>query len=472
MSEGVSAGCLEAVSALQKSLKIQDGFEKGVEKLASFFKRSEERWDPGDIVETVLSQRSDPKMLEYTVFSFLHIGRSDLDTAHDVLRFKRLTILLLRAIRFPSTLSEKEKKIVSSLQKELGLRNIAQFYELCRNAAVQINALFAKQQLNEVHRHQLSLLLESEADALAERLSHVSDRIDPYDLRSMAKVLPLVTIYEERAKTYRSLASSIRSGEEIGRNILLFEYQMKEDGFEKWLKRIAKKKSLEMFLNTIMIQREKQVPTLSLIGVSSLSRCILGDLKESTPLDWATHSLENCNGSRFSLNCEEQLSKIEKLVKGGTVHLHGGIAEGDYNNDTLSSLVGTDLLTVPPQAREVEVYDLVSRSIANDSVLLRLLDNPKVYSRPGLVEYVAKASRSIAVLTKIASQRTLYTGTANLGVPAALLKNPSMIPLSLLRGFISTRYVPIADLREIARSPHTVRREVYREVESFMNRRF
>ncbi|MFP4012588.1 MAG: hypothetical protein ACLFVQ_00755 [Chitinispirillaceae bacterium] len=472
MSEGVSAGCLEAVSALQKSLKIQEGFEKGAEKLASFFKRSEERWDPGDIVKTALSQRSDPKTLEFMIFSFLHIGRSDLDTAQDVLRFRRLTILLLRAIHYPTKLSAKERRIVSSLQKELSLRNMAQFRELCRGAAVRINALFAKQQLDESSRHQLGLLLESEAEALAERLSYVTERIDPYDLRSMAKMLPLVTIYEERAKTYRSLASSIRSGEEIGGNILLFEYLMKEDGFEKWLKRIAKKNCLQKFLQSIVTQREKQVPTLSLVGVSSLSRCILGDLQESTPLDWAAHSLENCNGSRFSFDCETQISKIEKLVKGSTVHLHGAIVEGDCINDTLSNLVGTDLLTVPPRRREVEIYDLVSRSIANDSVLLRLLDNPKVYSRPGLVEYVAKASRSIAVLTKIASQRTLYTGTANLGVPAALLKNPSMIPLSLLRGFISTRYLSIADLREIARSPHTVRRDVYREVESFMNRRF
>ncbi|MFP4162977.1 MAG: hypothetical protein ACLFQB_00970 [Chitinispirillaceae bacterium] len=464
-------GCPEAVSALQKTLKIQEDFQKGSEKLASFFKKSEERWDPGDIMEAVLSQRSDPKMLEYIVFSFLHIGRSDLDTAREVIRFRRLNRLILRAVRYPFSLSNNEKSIIASLQREFNIRNLQQFWKICKDAADQINALFAKQDLDTIIRKRLGLLLQSEAEALTERLSHISDRINPYDLKSMAKILPLVTIYEERCRSYRSLASKIKSRDEIGTDILLFEYLMKEDGFEKWLKRISKKDSLEHFLKLIILQREKQVSTLSLVGISSLSRCILGDLPESMPVDWAFHSLESCNGSHFFMRCENQRSKVEKLIKGSTLQLQDNIIEGNYINDVLSSLLGTDLLTVLPERGEIEVKDLVSRSIANDSVLLRLLDNPKVYSRPGLVEYIVKSTRSIAVLTKIASTRALYTGTANLGVPAALLKTPGMIPLSLLRGFISTRYVSIAELREIARSPHNVRREVFREVESYMKRR-
>lgn len=450
-------------------LDIREDFETGSGKLASFFRRSEERWDPGELLEELFSTYCDPKTLEYLLFSFLHLGRSDLDAARDVIRLRRLTILLMKAVNFSQSLSNKEYLIIERLRQELNLVSLSQFFSLRKAAAARVNQLFAGEELDQDQRGQLSTLLESEAEALAERLSFITDKIDPYDMKSMSKVLPLVTIYEERAKTYKGLASSIKTGQVIGRKILYFEYLMKEDGFEKWIKRVAKNDQLEKFLGAMMIQREKQVPTMSLVAVSSIARCVLGP--DSTPLDWAAFALEHCSGTRFTIDCSGKESAVQKLLKGGSIALEGNILDVDFLSETLSNLVGTDLLTVTSKKGDIEIYDLVCRSIANDSLMLRFLDNPKVYSRPGLVEYIVKSSRSLAVLTKIASTRTLYSGSANAGVPAALLKSPCMIPLSLLRGFVSTRHVAIADLRDIFRSPHTVRRDVYREVEDFMKRR-
>jgi len=452
-------------------LRPDEEFETGAKYLSGFFRRTEEHWDAGEVLEGLFASGADPKLIEYALFCFFYVGRSDHDTAAGVMAMRRLSVLLLRALRAPYSLSGRETTIVGKMRAEAGLQSMPHFYQMCDGARAQIAALFAGRPIHPQYRSLTALLIECEAAALTERLNYVSDRIDPYDLKAMARVLPLVTIYEERARSYKLLAEAVKNSGEIGRRVLSFEYFMKEDDFGKWLKRIEKREGLRRFFDALVSQRQKKVPTGALVGISSITRCLLGDIRESGPLDWISAALDSCGDSGFIIDCGDELPVIEKLLAGSAIQAAGTSVRGNYRKEAFAALTGPDMLTVPLNRPEPDVCDLVCRAISNDSLLMRLLDTPKVHGRPGLVEYVVRATRSVAVLTRIASSREFYTGAANAGVPAALLRSPCPIPMTLLRGFVSPKYVPVQELREIAKSGHTVRREVLGEVEGYMNRR-
>jgi len=461
----------EAATSLLRMLRPEEDFEVGAKYLSSFFRRTEEHWDAGDVLEGLFASDANPKIIEYALFCFFHVGRADTDTAASVMQLRRLATLLLRALRAPYLLSEREQGIVTRMRTEAGLQDMAHFYRLRDGAAKVVGSLFARQPVSPQHCQLLALLIECEANALAERLNYVSDQIDPYDLKAMSKVLPLVTIYEERARSYRLLASAIKQGEEIGKSILSFEYFMKEDDFKKWLKLIGKKEGLQRFCDALDSQRHKKIPTRALVGISSITRCILGGVNAGALLEWISSALNRCERPRFVIDCGNKAPVVQELLAGSTIQLKGTQVQGDYRLEAFAALTGPDMLTTPLEKPDPDPYDLVCRSISNDAILMRLLDNPKIHSKPGLVAYVVRASRSIAVLTKIASTRGLYTGTANADVPAALLRSPCAIPMTLLRGFVSPKYVSVQDLREIEKAGHAVRREVLAEVDNYMKRR-
>ncbi|MDR2579125.1 MAG: hypothetical protein LBC70_10030 [Chitinispirillales bacterium] len=459
----------EAAATLIRTMKPdEEGFEAGAKRLSGFFRRTEERFDAGDLLESLFLSDASPKIIEYILFCFLHVGRSDIDTAAGAMRMRRLRILLLRAMKFAGALSAGEKEIILRMRADAGLKSMVHFYKMYADAREWFNTLFAREPLDRTYSDLLALLIECEAEALAQRLSCVSDKIDPYDLKEMSKILPLITICEERAQSYKLLAETVRAGEKIGKSIISFEYFMKESDFEKWLRRVGQKEELRKFHNALLNQREKKIPTRALIGISSITRCVLG--AQSAPLDWVSTALCSSRNSKFFIDCGDSIQHVAKFLSGSAIRLSGTSVQGDYTQETFASLIGADMLTATLHKHEPEpdVHDLVRRTITNIPILIRLLDNPDVYSKPGLIEHVAKTSRSLAVLTKIASTRELHTGSANTGVPAALLRNPSAIPMPLLSGLISAGYVPIANLREILYA-RTARREVLAEAEKYLS---
>ena len=132
------------------------------------------------------------------------------------------------------------------------------------------------------------------------------------------------------------------------------------------------------------------------------------------------------------------------------------------------------MLTRRKEDDEVEPTprELVFRCMNNDALLLRLLNNPRVFGTPGIIEKITYLTRSLAVLQKIATTKELYTGYANRDVPLALLKNPSHIPLSHIRHFINIRYISLNDMKSILHNPHGIRREVFNEIRSFIQRQY
>ena len=86
----------------------------------------------------------------------------------------------------------------------------------------------------------------------------------------------------------------------------------------------------------------------------------------------------------------------------------------------------------------------------------------------GVVESIARGSRSLKILLRIAGERKLYTGAANRGVPLALLENPTNIPVTALRPFFNFRYVTRLDMLRLSRGGADVREDVRREARAFM----
>jgi hypothetical protein len=81
---------------------------------------------------------------------------------------------------------------------------------------------------------------------------------------------------------------------------------------------------------------------------------------------------------------------------------------------------------------------------------------------------MAYQSRSLRVLDKICRTSSLHTGPANKNVPMLLLMNPSRIPMTHLRRFISVRFVSKVDLRHLSRNPAGLRSEVLHEIEKYL----
>lgn len=111
---------------------------------------------------------------------------------------------------------------------------------------------------------------------------------------------------------------------------------------------------------------------------------------------------------------------------------------------------------------------LVLANLDNVSVTIGFLRNPKVVGIPGLVAQIVHRCRSVRILEIIAQDRTLHSGYANKDVPRALLASPCNIPVKSLSKFIHVKYVNKVDLQRMAKDRTGIRRELIKEIESYL----
>ncbi len=103
---------------------------------------------------------------------------------------------------------------------------------------------------------------------------------------------------------------------------------------------------------------------------------------------------------------------------------------------------------------------LLRSRLQDDRFCELILGSEEWTQRPGVVELIARGCRSLKILLRIASARKLHSGSANRGVPLAMLENPSNIPISALRGFLNLRCISRHDLTRLSRGGPEIRREV------------
>lgn len=461
---------LEPTAILLSKVSISEPFSTGLKTIISFLKNAEEQWDPVQIIQPVFSKEVELKLQEYVLFCFLEITHADINTLHDSLSYKRLHQLQHRRNNYLFPCSEKEIRILNNLREQTGIETPATLEIASRACSNWANLLLNFSDIGNRARMQFASLLQNEASALRERIMYLSDNVDTYNMKAIARLLPLLTMCDEYAKAIDDLGLLILHNKQIGTPILYAKQLMKHDHFDKLLTKLSRSSELRLFYNAVDLQCQKLIPTQKLLAAATLCRWV--NSKEESPLQWVIQALEFSNGNEFRIDAGNSIALIRPFLANSGVEISDSILRIDFNKGSLSTLIGTDMLTRAPAAeKEISIPDLVARSMSNDLLLIRLLDNPKVYNSPGIVEKIVTRSRSLSVLQKVTSTRELYTGHANSGVPLALLRNPTNIPISQLRMFINPTYISVNRMKDLLKNPYGVRRDVFTEVKSFVERK-
>jgi hypothetical protein len=460
------------VPILLQSLHINDSFSIGAQKIASFIRKTEERYDAAEVIHAILNDTTNQKTLEYTLFAFLDICRADFDILEHVIPLRQMRRLISKLVAYPAALTDQERMIADQLREELQITTIDQVVAASRKAATLIVSLSHNSELTNDERTYLQKILTYESSVLKARSEWLSEHVDSYNMKKIARLLPLLTVCDEQTGTLKLIVDRMQRNDKLGRALLTFENAMHGDYFEKWKKKVRHDASLTPFLDTIQMQKTRLIPIRSLVAVATLSRRLHS--ADAQPLVWISHALNSCTTDGFRMDIGSNINAIKKLLASCNIVPSGSIVSGSFASDSLLSWIGTDMLTrgKDDDEREPSPKELVMRCMANDALLLRLLENPKVAGAPGLIALIASTSRSLAILQKIAMTKELYSGYANNGVPLALLKNPTRVPLSQIRQFINSRYVSFVEMKEILHNPYGVRQEIFSEIKAFIDQRY
>ncbi|MDB5104202.1 MAG: hypothetical protein JWP91_1891 [Fibrobacteres bacterium] len=462
---------------IEETLAGLQDFDMGAQRLSDFFKGKEEKHSPDELMELFLQGNPPQKILERLLFFLLDIGVPDRQTGSRALQMHRIKRLWKRIAR-GSALTDTEHELADKTEwlfgeEAGGAEKVEAGIQAARDSFKRV---LDGETLPEAERTTLVNLIRSEAEGLRDRVNWLSENTDPYNLKTMARILPRLRIYDEAVHEGLDLARRQEDGEPVGLKILSFEAHMKESVFEKWLKKVAKKESLARLAGLIEIQRVKKIPTMDLIALTTLSRWTWEAVNEkSEPLDWIEKAMASYQDGIFTVDAGSSARILMPALTGSGAKLAGTKITGNFGLKSFPAWVGRDLLSKSflkgVDEGSLDIKAVITQNITRDSILEALLTNPKVFQKPGLVAFIAATSRSIGLLSKIAKTRALHSGFANRDVPLALLQSPCNIPVSLLKPFINVRNVPLFDLKHLARAKAGIRRQVKDEAELYLKSR-
>ena len=446
-------------------------YADGARRIAQLFIRSEEHCGADLLLCRLFAAKPKLQWLERFLFGLFHIGISHVQVANQVLRLKNLRRLLLR-IENGERVSKTEYLLSRDLRSKIALKNVGEVFSCAYFARNMLVLLFRKEEIHETHRTFLTYLIRAEVAALKERINHISETVDVYNLKAMAKVLPWIRIFDENAQEALDIATIIEQQQQVGRPILTFANALGDSAFDKWGTAVGREPVLKELFEALAMQKRKKIPIKTLIALSSLCRRISDGLGgPQDPLLWIRMALTHFENGRFSINARSAIDAVADFALGGGARIEGTVISGNFTDHLYAQWLGPDLLTVPvkksvsSESPHIQIRDLVRANVHNDVLIERLLNQSTVYSMPGMVEYLAVHSRSVTVLSKIATASHLHSGSANRVVPLALLKNPTHIPLAFLRHFLKPSFISQGELNMLARNPSGLRPEVAQEIQ-------
>lgn len=460
----------EQVAQFLRSFTTTDSFNDSAKKVAALFRATEGRIDPTEVVGTFLTGSVDPKLQEYLLYCFLDISRADFATLTFAAPLRQLRRLVAKKYYHPEVLSDTEQELLQEINRVHRLATIDDVVATTRLVNGVIQAFIVGEGITTQQRELSALLLQSEATALKERTEWLSGHVDAYNMMAIARLLPLLTMCDEQIYTLKEICSRIAASKPLGAPIITFAYSMQKDTYKKWLGKILKQTELKPFSDLLTLQENKKIPIRKLVAVATLSRHL--HAPTAPPLTWISHALNNSTSDGFRIDAGSAIKRIESLLTLCSVKPQGTVITGNFAENAYLPWIGSDLLTrVVETEVEPSIREIIAQCLKNDSLLIRLLDNPRIAQTPGMIQQIATVTRSIPVLHKIAQTRELHSGQANSSVPYALLRNPAHIPLTELRSFINTRSVSLAEMRDLLRNPYGIRREVFNEIKNFTERR-
>ncbi len=459
-------------SLLEDEIGRTQNYADGSRRLADFFKGLEESHNAMDLMHALWASHASEKWWERFLFSLLNISPSDRQVGDRALAGRRMRRLLCRS-EVRGTLTEPERILSERLCLMFQPVGNVGLQAALKRARLMFRRAIESHSLTQEERQYLALLIRTEAECLKERVNWLSENADPYNMKVMSRVLPRLRIYDEAVHEGLDLAKKIEAGDEVGLPMLSFEWEMKGPVFEKWRTGIGHSPRLVKIAELVDMQREKRVATMDLIALSTVQRWIF-ELKgqKTHPVDWVLRALHATDGEAISFDAGEIGSTLLSRVANSGFSLLGTRLSGHIQSGSFPELIGRDLATRPLDRKEEEglldVKTLILQNITRDSIIETLLSNAKFYSSPGLVATIATLTRSVVILSKIAKYRHLHTGFANRDVPMALITSPCNIPVNLVRPFISTKFVSMAELRRLVKQRGGLRREVRLMVEQFV----
>jgi len=314
---------------------------------------------------------------------------------------------------------------------------------------------------------ELTPVFALEAEALRERTRLLADAADPYSMRTMARLLPRLRLYDELADRLDLLA---REGSNLAVPDLGLLKFLGEKEYDRFCQTFAKLPGGAELGRLLAIQRTRQLDPPQISALFTVSR-ILGlpalDATWWNHLDFWLGQFQS--DTTATIPARPTPAQTKFLNRAGIASVPGGFEVSLARLD-LSVLLDAETASItlvdgkkPPPP---DWKGLVLSNITRETLLVSLLNNPKVVRVPGLVEAIVVNCRSSQVLSFIAMKRELHTGHQNKGVPAALLRGRIKVPMTLLRRFIHLRFVSRLDLKDIAmRAP---RPEIVKEVTDYL----
>lgn len=453
-----------------KTMLPSESFSEGAEKIAKLFIRAEETVEPGELLAQMIEKAPSPVMLEYLLFSFLDIRESDYDVILYSTRFKRLKKVFHKILSNSTELSSEAYHTYNTITTVCKISTPEEISIASQVAALWLKKLKSGNRLSEREYMQLSLLIRGEATSLKMQSDFISSNADAYNMKKMIRLLPLVSSTDELSQRLIETAEKLAQNKPIGEPVLSFEYVLKPDPFQKWLKKLPKdNQTISSFLTILLQQRTKMIPLARLVAVTSIIR-YLKDSK-GTPSEWISTALDKSTKNGFQIVVGESIHKVKNVLRDQGIIFHELSIYGNFNSIAINHLIGPDRLSrLLDSRKEYSIQELVIMGMRNDTLMCRLLDNPKMYNVPRIVDYVAKNSRSLMVLSKIAQTRELHTGLINNSVPLSLIKNPTHLPLNVLRQFINPRYISLNEMKFLIRTPYGLRPDIHNEIKSFVER--
>ncbi len=363
----------------------------------------------------------------------------------------------------------------------------------------------------------LASVLRIEVDAYQERISQLAGMIDPFRVAAIARVLPLLARADNALRDLRRLIGWIEEGNfsaAFARSVPRYHDALDEAERQRFTEALNSSPDLCDLAELHANLEAKPMPVPELAGrmarLMALGHQLVAAGKRETELDLVTAALlaqQYDADGEFVMPLTPDLAEIVAAVllapsngRGlGSWSLEGlevtaeglvlrrpqlGLGDRIWRHDLPTADESDPQAIEDTEAEDTEGEDqdeeaarnittvafkkMVLNNIDSTTVVLGFLRNPKVVAIPGLVAAVAVRTRSSLALETIASDRTLYTGFANKGVPLACLQSPMNIPVKRLRKFIHVKYVDRCELKRIVKDRARYRREVVDEVKKYL----
>ncbi len=328
---------------------------------------------------------------------------------------------------------------------------------------------------------QLAML---EINLMEKRVSRLAGLIDPYDVRAMGRLMPILSRYDQDIEHMKNVVTRLTTYEPFFDRLMTMEHALSPSEMDRVQRALGRHPVGHPVGSILRAMRANPILDREFTFLVSLVHqiAVLREqaVKGSARPDVLSIMLEvlekgrGGTGIRISIEPEIADSIWPTVQSWGVLRRSPESLEVRYREDRALDFIlvdGTPRLPALPEERklpDLTLKELCRLQLSNEPFILGVLENPKATSVPGLVAMLVTISKSLRILDRIMRDRTLYTGPANKDVPRLLLMSPARIPVNSLKRFIHVRFVSKMDLERMARQGADIRAEVRREIVRYL----